>query len=192
MATDPEPFARRLRRALGLALYYVLASHLPDLAFPGGRLYNAVRCATLRLALPRFGHDNEIDAQIYIGDGSDVYVGSGCQINRGCRLNRVFISDKVMIGPQVIVLGGMHRSDDLDIPMIEQGDLDVEPTVIEPDVWLGARAIVMPGLRIATGSIVAAGAVVTHDVPPRTVVAGVPARVIRHRDRSRAIEPGAG
>src|SRR5579875_2805761 len=144
MATASEPSARRLRRALGLALYYALASHLPDLAFPGGRLFNAARCATLCLALPRFGAGNEIDAQIYIGDGSDVFVGSRCQINRGCRLNHVEIADHVMIGPQVIVLGAMHRSDDPEVPMIDQGKLDVAPTVIETDVWLGARVIVMP------------------------------------------------
>jgi maltose O-acetyltransferase len=138
------------------------------------------------MALPQFGAGNEIDAQIYIGDGSDVHVGSRCQINRGCRISHVVISDKVMIGPQVIVLGAMHRTDDRDVPMIDQGKLETQPTILEEDVWLGARAIVMPGLRIGTGSIVAAGAVVTHDVPPRTVVAGVPARVIRQRDRSAA------
>ena len=50
-----------MRRTAGLTLYYALASHLPDLAFPGGRAYNAIRCATLRLVLPRFGGRNEID-----------------------------------------------------------------------------------------------------------------------------------
>lgn len=174
----------RLRRAAALALYYLLASHLPDLAFPGGRAFNWVRCRLLALILPTCGDGNEIDGQVYIGDGSDVEVGSRCQINRGCRLNRVTIGDNVMIGPDVIVLGKLHRTDRLDVPMVQQGDYTKAPTILRPDVWIGARAIIMPGVVVGAGSIVGAGAVVTRDVPPQTVVGGVPARQISQRSQS--------
>lgn len=177
---------RRLVRMAALAAYYLIASHLPDLAFPGGQLFNAIRCELLQLALPACGAGNEIDSQVYLGDGSDVLIGSRCQINRGCRINHVTIGDEVMIGPQAIVLGAMHRSDELDVPMIDQGTLQVAPGTIERDVWIGARAIIMPGLRIGTGSIIAAGAVVTHDVEPWSVMAGVPARRVRDRRASEA------
>jgi len=56
------------------------------------------------------------------------------------------------------------------------------PVVIEDHVWIGMRAIILPGVRIGRGAVVAVGAVVTRDVEPLTVVAGVPARVIGSRD----------
>ncbi len=171
----------RLVRFSALTLYYVLCSHLPDIAFPGGRAFNGARCALLRLILPSFGQANEIDARVYVGDGIDVHLGSRCQINRGCRLNRVQIGDCVMIGPDVIVVGQLHRIADTSRPMVAQGEYAKSPTVIENDVWIGARAIIMPGVVIATGAVVGAGAVVTHDVGPLSIVAGAPARAISRR-----------
>ena len=173
-----------LGRLVALTFYYAVASHLPDLAFPGGSVFNALRCAALRRILPQFGSRNEIDGQVYVGDGTDVAIGSRCQINRGCRLNRVTLGDCVMLAPDVIVIGQLHESGRTDIPMVEQGQYTKAPTVIEDDVWVGARAVVMPGVRIGTGAIVGAGAVVTRDVDPFTVVVGVPARATRVRERT--------
>jgi maltose O-acetyltransferase len=178
-------------RIAGLAGYYLVASHLPDLPFPGGRVFNAVRCFLLRLIVPQFGERNEIDSRVYVGDGSDVIVGSRCQINRGCRLNRVRIADNVMIGPEVIVVGKLHHTTSCDVPMIDQGDYERPPTVIHEDVWIGARVVVLPGVVIGTGAIVGAGAVVTRDVSPRMVVGGVPAKVIGHRTSDRLQDAAA-
>jgi acetyltransferase-like isoleucine patch superfamily enzyme len=63
----------------------------------------------------------------------------------------------------------------------EKRECDDEPIWIEDDVWIGTRAIVLKGVRLGRGSVVAAGAVVTHDVPAYSVVAGVPARVVSER-----------
>lgn len=180
-AASAERGRAGLVRLAALAGYYLGASHLPDLAFPGGRIFNASRCILLRLIVPQFGEGNEIDGHVYVGDGSDVEIGSRCQINRGCRLNRVRIADNVMIGPDVIVVGKLHHTTSIDVPMIDQGDYEKSPTVIHEDVWIGARAIILPGVVIGTGAIVGAGAVLTRDVTPRTVVGGVPAKVIGHR-----------
>jgi maltose O-acetyltransferase len=65
--------------------------------------------------------------------------------------------------------------------MIDQGFKDKEPVIIEDDVWIGARVIILPGVKIGKGSIVGAGAVVTKDVEPYSIVAGVPAKLIRKR-----------
>lgn len=173
--------AARLRRSAALFAYYAVGSRLPDLAFPAGRGFNLVRCTLLRAVLPRFGERNEIDGDVYVGDGSDVEIGNRCQLNPGCRLTRVSLGDFVMIGPQVIVIGQLHGSDDPSVPMIDQGVVLREVTRIDDDVWIGARAVVMPGVHIGTGSIVGAGAVVTRDVPDYGVVAGVPARLLRYR-----------
>jgi maltose O-acetyltransferase len=181
-ATEPVVRGRPLVRGLALALYYAVGARLPDLAFPGGRTFNWIRCVLLGVILPGCGRANEIDGHVYIGDGTDVEIGSRCQINRGCRLNRVQIHDEVMIGPYVIVPGQLHNTDRIDLPMIDQGAYTRAPTVLERDVWVGARAIIMPGVVVGSGSIIGAGAVVTRDVESRSIVGGVPARLISRRD----------
>lgn len=90
----------------------------------------------------------------------------------------VTIGDRVYTSPMTQIIAVNHVFDDPDLPFAEQG-ITAEGIVIEDDVWLGAGAVVTDGVRIGRGAVVAAGSVVTHDVPPRTVVGGVPARVIR-------------
>lgn len=77
---------------------------------------------------------------------------------------------------QIIAIN--HIFDDPNRPFIEQG-ITAEGIVIENDVWLGSAAVVTDGVHIGQGAVVAAGAVVTKDVPAHSVVAGVPARVIK-------------
>lgn len=74
-----------------------------------------------------------------------------------------------------------HSFEDMDTPMRLQGDDESRPITVGNDVWIGRRAMVMPGVSIGNGSIVAAGAVVTRDVPEFSVVAGVPAKVVKMR-----------
>ena len=74
-----------------------------------------------------------------------------------------------------------HQFSRTDIPMRLQGHRQYQPVLIEDDVWIGARAIILPGLRIGKGAIVGAGSVVTKDVPPYAICVGNPARVIKSR-----------
>lgn len=90
------------------------------------------------------------------------------------------IGDNVMMGPEVTILTHTHRIDRTDIPMGKQGSM-VSEVIIGDDVWIGMRAIILPGVRIGSGVVIGAGAVVTKDVPDYAVVGGVPARVIRYR-----------
>lgn len=85
-----------------------------------------------------------------------------------------------MISYAVHMRTDMHLHDSTDIPMTSQGHIEKD-IVIEDDVWIGYGAQIMSGITVGTGAIVAAGAVVTKDVPPYSVVAGVPARVIKSR-----------
>ncbi|HNU03478.1 MAG TPA: DapH/DapD/GlmU-related protein, partial [Anaerolineae bacterium] len=71
-----------------------------------------------------------------------------------------------------------HVYDDPTRPMADQG-ITAQGIVVEDDVWIGAGAIITDGVRVGRGAVVAAGAVVTGDVPPHTVVGGVPARVLK-------------
>ena len=95
----------------------------------------------------------------------------------------ITIGDRVYTAPGVQILAVNHVYADPTRPMVEQG-ITAEGIVIEDDVWVGAGAIITDGITVGAGAVIAAGAVVTADVPPHTVVGGVPARVLKR------IEPG--
>jgi len=91
----------------------------------------------------------------------------------------VTIGDRVYTSPLVQLLAVNHVYQDSNRPFVEQG-ITAEGIVIEDDVWIGAGAIVTDSVRVGRGSVIAAGAVVVKDVPPHTLVAGVPAKFIKH------------
>lgn len=90
----------------------------------------------------------------------------------------VLIGDRVYTSPFTQIIAVNHVFDDPERPFVDQG-ITAQGIVIEDDVWLGASAVITDGVHIGKGSVVAAGAVVVKDVPPHTVVAGVPARPIK-------------
>lgn len=100
----------------------------------------------------------------------------------------VTIGDRVYTSPFTQIIAVNHVFDDPTRPFIEQG-ITAEGIVIEDDVWLGAGAIITDGVRVGKGSVVAAGAVVTKDVPPHTVVGGVPARPIKKIEDQAPVDP---
>lgn len=110
--------------------------------------------------------------------GSQLRVGSRVFINHGCTVNDlggIEIGDEVMIGPNVQIISSAHAT----APAERRSTIVVAPIKIERGVWIGAGATVLQGVTVGAGSVVAAGAVVTRDVPPGTLVAGVPARVVK-------------
>lgn len=113
--------------------------------------------------------------------GERVSIGSRCFIWAGPVAGKVVIGDDVLFGPDVIVTSANYRFNDGQ-PVTKQrmDEADVE---IGDDVWLGARAIVLPGARIGSGAVIAAGAVVTGHIPEFAIAAGVPARVVGSRAR---------
>lgn len=116
--------------------------------------------------------------QSHIRIGRDSLVGEYSVI-RG--QGGVEIGDRVYTSPFTQIIAVNHVFDDPHRPFVEQG-ITAEGIIIEDDVWLGAGAIITDGVRIGKGAVVAAGAVVTKDVPPHTVVGGVPARPIKSID----------
>jgi acetyltransferase-like isoleucine patch superfamily enzyme len=115
--------------------------------------------------------------------GVGLTIGNNSNIGRysyiGCS-GRITIGNNVMMGPRVGLFAENHRFDDASRPMRDQG-VQREFITIEDDCWLASSSTVTAGVTIGTGSIVAAGSVVTSDVPPYSIVAGSPARVIRRR-----------
>ena len=94
---------------------------------------------------------------------------------------RVTFGKYVLVAPKLAILGGDHRFDIPGTPIMYSGRPEVPPTVIEDDVWIGYRVTIMAGVRVGRGAVIAAGSVVTKDVDPYTVVAGVPAKPVRKR-----------
>ena len=115
--------------------------------------------------------------------GTGIRIGHRCGIGAGSFLGGqggIEIGDDVIIGPGARIFSENHRFDDTSRTIREQGERR-RGVVIGSDVWIGAGAIIVDGVTIGTGCVIAAGAVVTADVPAMSVVAGVPARVIRSR-----------
>lgn len=109
--------------------------------------------------------------------GKNIIVGKNVFFNSGCRLQDhggIFIGDNVLFGHNVVLATLDH-----DLDPAKRDLLHCAPIRIGNDVWVGANATITKGVIIGDGAVIAAGAVVTRDVPPRTVVGGVPAKVIR-------------
>ena len=109
--------------------------------------------------------------------GKNTKIGKRVFINAGCQFQDqggITIGDDVLVGPQTIIATLNHDPDPE-----KRGGMIPKSVVVCDKVWLGARVTICPGVTIGEGAIVGAGAVVTNDVPPRTVVAGVPAKVVK-------------
>jgi acetyltransferase-like isoleucine patch superfamily enzyme len=113
-----------------------------------------------------------------------VSIGRGTHLAHYCVLSGgqmgITIGERVMLGPHVVVVAFDHGHADLTRPMIEQDNIE-RRVVIEDDCWIGANTTVTSGVTVGRGSIVGANSVVTRDVEPYSVVAGVPARLLRSR-----------
>jgi acetyltransferase-like isoleucine patch superfamily enzyme len=120
--------------------------------------------------------------EIHIGDRSSI----GHNSVLVCR-ERIQIGNDCMLAAFCYVLDVDHEFRQTGRPIREQG-LRIAPVVIGNDVWVGAGTIILRGVTIGDGAVIAAGSVVTRDVPPHTVVAGMPAKVIKRRDE---LEPAA-
>lgn len=118
----------------------------------------------------------------------EITFGDNCQIGDGSHItaiNRIVIGDNVLTGKYVLITDNSHGAIDytqLNMapaarPLESKGEV-----VIEDNVWIGEKASIMPGVSIGRGAIIAANAVVTHDIPPYCVAAGIPARIIKNLD----------
>lgn len=120
-----------------------------------------------------------ISNDLVVGEHS--YIGPGCNICPSVKIRRY-----VMIASEVMIVGSDHNFDIPGIPIIFSGRPVHPETIIEDDVWIASRSTVLAGVRIGRGAIIGAGALVTKDVAPYAIVAGVPARVVRYRFNEKA------
>lgn len=170
-------------RYLCLLFYYTVLRFLPRT--DRGVFQHTIRPLRSWIAskcLDAAGGKNNIESGAYFGSGKGITLGvnSGlgvnCQIQPPCE-----IGDNVLMGPDVVILTLNHEYSDIHKPIGWQGMRPRKKVTIGNDVWLGQRVMIMPGVAIGDGSIVAAGAVVTKDIPPYSIVGGVPAKVLKKR-----------
>jgi acetyltransferase-like isoleucine patch superfamily enzyme len=153
------------------------------------------------------GRKVQIDPRAFIARGGHVTLGEGTVIRAGAMLlpssgfiaignktsvnqytvingqGGVIIGNSVMIAAFVAMFAANHDFADPTIPMAEQGTSTKGGIKIEDDVWIGTHAVILDGVSIGRGSVIGAGAVVTQDVPPYSVMMGVPAKRVRSRLR---------
>jgi maltose O-acetyltransferase len=168
-----------------LFIYYFLATHLPVSYRPYTfGLSRKIRYALCRHLFEQCGRNVNIEKGAYFGNGRRIIIGDNSGLGINSIIEKATIGNNVMMGRDVIIMSSSHRYDNCNIPMIFQGGKPEEEVIIEDDVWIGHRAIILPGVRIGRGSIIGAGAVVTKDVPEFSIVGGVPARIIRNRNNT--------
>ena len=119
--------------------------------------------------------------------GARSHIGEYCSLWAGDEGGRILIGEDALFGPLVYITASNYDYGS-GSPVWRQPHIE-EDVVIGADVWLGARVIVLPGVAVGDSCIVAAGSVVTRDLPPGAVAAGAPARILKMRDGGPAPDP---
>ena len=181
----PDAVWSRPRTKRWLNNAYVYAVHLLHLLLDIAPWF--VRNGIWRLLLAECGRGVFFDHRVYIKFPWLVSIGSDVSINRGAEFysgmregSRIRIGSNVRIAPNVRFHAAGH---DPDHPELADNGADI---VVEDGAWIGAGALVLQGVRIGRGTVVAAGSVVTRDLPPNVIAGGIPARVLRARGNDNA------
>ena len=124
------------------------------------------------------GKECHVSRKNEINIGENFFMGHQCHLGANANIGK-----NVMFASCVALVGGDHKFDDIDVPMRFAGRDTFKTITIEEDVWVGHGAIILKGVHISQGAVIAAGAVVTKDVAPYAIVGGNPAKFIRERKR---------
>ncbi|MGL1862856.1 MAG: acyltransferase [Pseudodesulfovibrio sp.] len=171
-----------LPTSLGIWLRRVIYTSYMD---ESGRFFIWENVLVTGFSSVRIGEDSRVSSlcRLYGHDGI-LHMGQRCSlapnVQIGAAQGEIYIGDDVSIGPNTVIRAGIHKYDRLDVPINSQGH---RRTVvrIEDDVWIASNVVVSGGVTLGKGCVVAAGSVVTRDVEPYAVVAGVPAKIIKRR-----------
>jgi len=164
-------------------IYHYFAQFLPASSLPFGKISKNIRYFIVKRIFNKCGEKVNVERKAYFQNGFNIEIGdnSGIGVNAWIS-NNTKIGSNVLMGPDVLIFSGSHKFREKEKLIREQGYDNPAPVIIEDDVWIGARVIILGGIRIQTGAVIGAGSVVTKDVKPYTVVAGSPAKVINQRN----------
>lgn len=142
-----------------------------------------VRILFFKLTLGRFGTGSIIDYKVYIRYPWKVFIGEDTELGRGCMVLpsmqckgiTITFGSHIQVAPNVIFAAAGHDYRFLDLP-------DIAGSIAIGDyVWIGAGSVILPGVTIGEGAVIGAGSVVSRDIPPYSIAAGIPAKVIKPR-----------
>lgn len=168
--------------AISYATYYFLARHLPGSFSPYSLGSGKLRRLCAKGMFKSCGKNVNIEHGAFFGGGREIEIGDNSAIGLNARISGpLSIGSDVMMGPNVSIYTQNHETENIYKPMRLQ-TAPKEKVTIGSDVWIGANAIILPGVTIGNGVIIGAGAVVTRDVPDMAIVGGVPAKVIKMRE----------
>jgi acetyltransferase-like isoleucine patch superfamily enzyme len=147
-----------------------------------------------RISIPRCWSDIRLGTGVALDDGvviviggppraEKIVIGAGTYVNRYTIFDahqQLHIGERVMIGPHCYFTDADHSTDPE--TSVQAQPMRHKPLIVEDEVWIGAHATILPGVRLGKGAIVGAGSVVTRDVPSMAIAVGCPAHVLRYRD----------
>lgn len=155
-----------------------------DDSIPDGSTLESLKLRRLSVArqfLGNLGRSTNIEAPLFVTFGCNVFIGEGCYINRNVSIfdsAPVTIGDRVLIGPGTCICTDTHEVESSDRRESNNGSYAKQITIGD-DVWICMNVTILPGVTIGRGCTIGAGAVVAKNVEENTLVAGVPARLIR-------------
>lgn len=165
-----------------ILIYYTILQYLPMQPTPGYKLFYGIRYFFIKRILKSCGENVIVKSNCYFGKGDRLIVGSRSQLGQNARLGgTITIGEDVLMGPDVVMMSTSHEYSSIDIPINKQGAAIEKSIIIDDDVWIGTRVIILPGVHIGKKSIVAAGSVVTKSFEPYSIIGGVPAKLIKKR-----------
>jgi len=144
------------------------------------KVYGVLRVAYLKAQLKEFGEESTLSNDVSLVYPSQIFIGKNVSIGRNVLL-WASSKGKIIIGEGCAIAAGVKfitPTHDYNVLPVSTVGIN-KPIVIGKDVWIGTAAIVLPGVTIHDGAVVAAGAVVNKDVPPDCIVCGVPAQIIK-------------
>ncbi len=160
-------------------IHAIVAENAPKIAELSGafRTQGQIRSLFADITQSDIPDDLRVRLPLYSDFGRHIRIGRGVFINSGAMftdLGGITLEDHVLIAPRVNILTVNHPED-----TEKRHGLILKPVVIKKNAWIGAGATILPGVTVGENAIVAAGSVVAKDVPPDTIVAGVPAKAVR-------------
>ncbi|MNK00941.1 Maltose O-acetyltransferase [compost metagenome] len=165
-----------------LIIYVCFIKFLPASSNKYFKFIRKIRRSVCAPLFKECGKNVNVEKNADFGTGADIIIGDNSGLGINCNIRGPLkIGDNVMMGPNVRIITSTHVFDRIDIPMRLQGGYK-KGVVIGDDVWIGANVIILPGIKVGNGAIIAAGAIVTKIVPDYAIVGGNPAKIIRFRN----------